>query len=107
MALQQGHKFLPGNEAGPQGSQMGSVHLTVDEPETPPLQETGQIGRRHLGGVCPVGKHGVWQRLATDLKPRHLLALTREVGFDELPGVFDSFIQSRSRGRLVVKIGEV
>lgn len=52
-------------------------------------------------------RHGVWQRLATDLKPRHLLALTREVGFDDLPGVFDSFIQSRSRGRLVVKIGEV
>lgn len=52
-------------------------------------------------------RHGVWQRLATDLKPRHLLDLTREVDFADLPGVFDRFIQSRSRGRLVVKIGEV
>jgi acrylyl-CoA reductase (NADPH) len=47
----------------------------------------------------------VWNRLATDLKPRHLDKLvTRTVGFDELPGAFDDFVKNRVMGRTVVKI---
>lgn len=47
----------------------------------------------------------VWDRLATDLKPRHLAAITRTIGFDELPGAFDDFIHGRVKGRTVVRIG--
>lgn len=47
----------------------------------------------------------VWDRLATDLRPRHLQRLTRTIGFDELPGAFDDFIQGRAKGRTVVRIG--
>lgn len=46
----------------------------------------------------------VWRRLAGDMKPVHLAELTRSIGFDELPGIFDDFIQSRVRGRIVVNI---
>lgn len=46
----------------------------------------------------------VWQRLATDLRPRHLARLTRTVAFDDLPGTFEDFIQSRVRGRVVVDL---
>ncbi len=47
----------------------------------------------------------VWQRLATDLKPRHLQQIAnRTIGFDELPGAFDDFIQGKIVGRTVVRI---
>jgi acrylyl-CoA reductase (NADPH) len=47
----------------------------------------------------------VWDRLASDLKPRHLAALTRAIDFAELPHAFDAFIQGRAKGRTVVRIG--
>jgi acrylyl-CoA reductase (NADPH) len=47
----------------------------------------------------------VWERLATDLKPRHLAAVTRTIAFDELPGAFDAFIRGEVKGRTVVRIG--
>ncbi|MBS0553901.1 MAG: acryloyl-CoA reductase, partial [Proteobacteria bacterium] len=47
----------------------------------------------------------VWDRLATDLKPKHLAAVTRTIGFDDLPGAFDDFIAGRVKGRTVVRIG--
>lgn len=47
----------------------------------------------------------VWERLATDLKPRHLAAITRTIDFDALPAAFDDFIHGRVKGRTVVRIG--
>ncbi|HJV26869.1 MAG TPA: oxidoreductase [Aromatoleum sp.] len=47
----------------------------------------------------------VWDRLATDLKPRHLAAVTRTIAFDELPAAFDAFIKGEVKGRTVVRIG--
>lgn len=68
-----------------------------------------------LRGVCLLGidsgyigepyRHGVWQRLAGDLRPRHLAAMTRTIGFADLPAVFDDFIKGRAQGRIVVAIG--
>jgi acrylyl-CoA reductase (NADPH) len=45
-----------------------------------------------------------WARLAADLRPRHLLANTRVVAFDELPQVFESFVAGQANGRTVVEI---
>ena len=47
----------------------------------------------------------VWERLAGDLHPKHLPAVTRAIAFDELPAAFDDFIAGRIRGRTVVRIG--
>ena len=47
----------------------------------------------------------VWDRLATDLKPRHLAEITRTIAFDDLPAAFDDFIHGRVKGRTVVRIG--
>ena len=49
-------------------------------------------------------RSGVWRRLTLDLRPRHLAAMTRVIAFDDLPGVFDDFIQGRVKGRVVVQI---
>jgi alcohol dehydrogenase len=46
----------------------------------------------------------VWQRLAGDLKPRHLAAMTRTVPFAELPGVFNDFIAGKVKGRTVIAV---
>ncbi len=52
---------------------------------------------------CPMPqRQAVWQRLAADMRPRHLAQMTRTIPFDDLPKVFDDFIKSRVRGRIVV-----
>jgi acrylyl-CoA reductase (NADPH) len=48
----------------------------------------------------------VWQRIATDLRPRHLARIvTRTVEFDALPAAFPAYLEGRVTGRTVVRIG--
>jgi NADPH2:quinone reductase len=55
----------------------------------------------------PEWREGLWRRLATDLKPRHLAALVRrEVTLDELPAIFDAMLAGTLTGRTVVRIAE-
>lgn len=49
-------------------------------------------------------RSGVWQRLATDLRPPHLAAMARRVSFDDLPAAFGEYIAGRAKGRAVVEI---
>jgi acrylyl-CoA reductase (NADPH) len=47
----------------------------------------------------------VWQRIATDLKPRHLARIvTRTIDFEELPRVFPAYIEGTVTGRTLVRI---
>jgi putative YhdH/YhfP family quinone oxidoreductase len=46
----------------------------------------------------------VWERLAGDLKPRHLRDMVTTVSLEALPPVFDRLMQSQARGRTVVKL---
>jgi NADPH:quinone reductase-like Zn-dependent oxidoreductase len=47
----------------------------------------------------------VWQRIATDLRPRHLERIvTRTIPFAELPGAFPDYLAGRVTGRTVVRI---
>ena len=55
--------------------------------------------------LSPEVRDAVWQRLADDLRPRHLERIaTREIPFAELPEVFDAYIAGEVVGRAVVKI---
>jgi len=47
----------------------------------------------------------VWQRLGSDLRPRHLGDIVQTIGLEQLPEVFDKMLKQQTRGRLVVKIG--
>lgn len=46
----------------------------------------------------------VWERLASDLKPRHLATMTRTVTLETLAPVFDALMAAQAKGRTVVKI---
>ena len=48
----------------------------------------------------------VWQRIATDLAPRHLQRIAaRTIAFDALPEAFAAYLQGGVTGRTVVRIG--
>ena len=48
----------------------------------------------------------IWQHLASDWKPQHLDRIaTREIGLDELPGIFGRMLAGDSFGRTLVRIG--
>jgi len=44
----------------------------------------------------------LWQRLATDFKPRQLARIARRIRFDELEAAFDGLLEARVTGRQVV-----
>jgi len=49
-------------------------------------------------------RDAVWARLATDLKPPLLKEMARTIPFDQLPGVFDDFINAKISRRIVVDL---
>ena len=49
-------------------------------------------------------RSGVWQRLATDLRPPHLATMSRRIAFDALPAIFEEYVAGRAKGRVVVDI---
>jgi len=49
-------------------------------------------------------RRGVWQRLAGDLRPPHLAAMSRRIPFGDLPATFGEYISGRAKGRVVVEI---
>lgn len=68
-----------------------------------------------LRGVNLLGIHSVemrgahreriWQRMGSDLKPRHLKDIvTRKVSLDDLPGIFDDYMEGGIVGRTIVVI---
>ena len=54
--------------------------------------------------ACPMPvRKTIWQRLATDLKPRHLEQLARVITLSELPGAVDNILKGKITGRLLVE----
>jgi len=49
-------------------------------------------------------RRAVWQRLATDLKPRHLKDIVHTITLEDLPRTFDRVLKQQSRGRIVVSL---
>ena len=49
----------------------------------------------------------IWQRLATDLYPKHLLQVAQRISFNQLPNFCASMLQGKLHGRTVVEIKSV
>jgi acrylyl-CoA reductase (NADPH) len=75
----------------------------------------GSVAPFILRGVCLYGidsvmcplprREAAWKRLETDLDRPKLAAMTREIGFSELPDTASAIMAGQVRGRVVVKIG--
>jgi NADPH2:quinone reductase len=58
-------------------------------------------------GVARAPRLLVWQRIATDLRPKHFDKLiAHEIAFEQLPDVFGRHLESKVIGRTVVRIDE-
>ncbi len=56
-------------------------------------------------GHEPIAKRqALWERLATDLRPRHLDRIARRITMHELPDAIDEILAGRVHGRLVVDV---
>jgi NADPH2:quinone reductase len=55
---------------------------------------------------CPMPlRHRIWQRLATELRPRHLdRIVTATVALDDVPAVSEKMLAGKHRGRTLVKV---
>jgi len=52
----------------------------------------------------PAMRERIWQRLGTDLRPRHLAAIACVKPFGEVPSVMEAVIAGRVRGRTVIAV---
>lgn len=53
--------------------------------------------------LCPMPyRQELWQRLATDLKPRHLEQIAQVISLADLPGAVADILQGKVKGRLLV-----
>jgi putative YhdH/YhfP family quinone oxidoreductase len=52
----------------------------------------------------PALRSRIWQRLAGDLRPRHLSAIANVRPFEELPSLIDAVVNGRVRGRTVIAL---
>lgn len=68
------------------------------------LRGVNLLGINSMATPCEL-RLAVWDRIATDLRPRHLDVIgTRELAFDELPDAFQAYMDGTVTGRTVVRI---
>lgn len=54
---------------------------------------------------CPMElRLRVWQRLSSDLKPKHLNRMAHEVTFEQLPTALQQIVEGKLRGRTIVRL---
>lgn len=68
------------------------------------LRGVSLLGINSTDSPSPELRREVWRRLATDLRPPALKDIVQTIPFDELPSVFERFINAQVRGRVVVDL---
>ena len=56
---------------------------------------------------APALRERIWQRLATDLRPRHLARIAKVVPFESLPEAITTVVEGRVRGRTVIAMRSI
>jgi acrylyl-CoA reductase (NADPH) len=69
------------------------------------LRGVSLLGVDSVNAPMPV-RQEVWQRLAGDLKPRHLQAMVTKVRLDEMAPVFERILKAQFHGRAVVTLDD-
>ena len=61
--------------------------------------------RDHERRKCPIAPRlEVWRRLASDMKPKTLTTIAREIPLTALPDAFATLASGNARGRFVVNV---
>jgi putative YhdH/YhfP family quinone oxidoreductase len=68
------------------------------------LRGVSLLGVDSVNTPMPVRQH-VWERLASNLKPRHLESMVTMVDLGGMQPLFEKILKAQFRGRAVVKIG--
>jgi NADPH:quinone reductase-like Zn-dependent oxidoreductase len=68
------------------------------------LRGVSLLGINSTDSPSPELRREVWRRLASDLRPPALKEMVQTIPFDELPSVFERFINAQVRGRIVVDL---
>jgi putative YhdH/YhfP family quinone oxidoreductase len=68
------------------------------------LRGESLLGINSTDSPSPDMRREVWRRLAGDLRPPLLDEMVRTIAFEDLPSVFDKFMDSQMRGRVVVDL---
>src|SRR4051794_3460133 len=68
------------------------------------LRGVSLLGINSTDSPSPELRQEVWRRLAGDLRPPRLKEMAQTIPFAELPSVFERFIASQVRGRVVVDL---
>jgi len=101
------HALLAGTRSGGSVASIGLVagaelHTTV-MPFI--LRGVSLLGVNYFE-ISAAQRQRVWERLGTDLRPRHLdRIVTAVLSFDALPAAFQAYLDGTVRGRQVVRIG--
>lgn len=101
------HALLAGTQPGGAVASVGLVAGTELHTTVMPfiLRGVSLLGINYFE-ITPAQRERVWQRLAGDLRPRHLERIVSGVlPFDALPGAFQAYLDGTVRGRQVVRIG--
>jgi putative YhdH/YhfP family quinone oxidoreductase len=53
----------------------------------------------------PALRNRIWERLGSDLKPRHLERIAHVVPFAQLPQMIEAVVNGKARGRTVIDVG--
>ena len=67
------------------------------------LRGVSLVGVDSVNAAMPMRRR-VWDRLGSDLKPRHLQDMVTTVALDGMGPVFDALLKSQFKGRAVVKL---
>ncbi len=67
------------------------------------LRGVSLVGVDSVNAAMPMRRR-VWERLGSDLKPRHLQDMITSVALDGMGPIFEKILKSQMRGRTVVKL---
>jgi len=68
------------------------------------LRGVSLLGINSSDSPSPALRQEAWRRLSTDVPKDVIGRMTRTIAFDELPQVFDDFVNGRIIGRVVVRL---
>jgi acrylyl-CoA reductase (NADPH) len=96
-------KMLPYGKMAVAGMAVGAAVSTTVLPMI--LRSVDILGINVSRQLHMKERRRLWERMATDLKPRNLAEISRPIPFEDLDRTMDKFFNATTVGRIVVEVG--